>query len=211
MLMDASITGEWDVVLLLAFRDVREYESYISQLRQTDGPGAKGQQEPCSAELLQDDGRLGAPGDHNANIFIHAVHCAIDGRTGLVPRLIEGATDTIDPSIDYAVAWSARAFYGGLLFLASFTVVGLPLLLGYLTGASGKASGRETSCRFMTGRPTIMSQALRSASSGCSTSSSLSLRSPISFSTYCSGPGSPSRQRVAYDVWMICPVRQHPL
>ncbi|MGA9138589.1 MAG: Lrp/AsnC family transcriptional regulator [Methanocella sp.] len=41
VLMDASITGEWDVVLLLAFRDVREYESYISQLRQQMGPALK--------------------------------------------------------------------------------------------------------------------------------------------------------------------------
>jgi Lrp/AsnC family leucine-responsive transcriptional regulator len=41
VLMDASITGEWDVVLLLAFRDVREYESYISRLRQQMGPALK--------------------------------------------------------------------------------------------------------------------------------------------------------------------------
>ncbi len=41
VLMDASITGEWDVVLLLAFRDVKEYESYISQLRQQMGPALK--------------------------------------------------------------------------------------------------------------------------------------------------------------------------
>jgi Lrp/AsnC family leucine-responsive transcriptional regulator len=41
VLMDASITGEWDVILLLAFGDVREYESYISQLRQQLGPALK--------------------------------------------------------------------------------------------------------------------------------------------------------------------------
>lgn len=39
--MDISITGEWDVMLLLAFRDVREYESYISRLRQRMGPALK--------------------------------------------------------------------------------------------------------------------------------------------------------------------------
>lgn len=33
VLMDMSITGEWDVMLLLAFRNVREYESYINSLR----------------------------------------------------------------------------------------------------------------------------------------------------------------------------------
>ncbi|HMK45998.1 MAG TPA: Lrp/AsnC family transcriptional regulator [Methanocella sp.] len=33
VITDVSITGEWDVMLLLAFMDVREYESYISQLR----------------------------------------------------------------------------------------------------------------------------------------------------------------------------------
>ncbi|MGA9138587.1 MAG: DUF4013 domain-containing protein [Methanocella sp.] len=47
-------------------------------------------------------------------------------------RLIEGATDTIDVSIDYAVARRPRLLYGGLLFLASLTVIGLPLLIGYL-------------------------------------------------------------------------------
>jgi len=41
VLMDASITGEWDVVLLLAFKDVREYESYISDLRRLMGPALK--------------------------------------------------------------------------------------------------------------------------------------------------------------------------
>ncbi|HEY3273676.1 MAG TPA: Lrp/AsnC family transcriptional regulator [Methanocella sp.] len=41
VLMDASITGEWDVILLLAFGDVREYESYISRLRQQLGPALK--------------------------------------------------------------------------------------------------------------------------------------------------------------------------
>jgi len=33
VITDVSITGEWDVMLLLAFMDVREYESYINQLR----------------------------------------------------------------------------------------------------------------------------------------------------------------------------------
>jgi Lrp/AsnC family leucine-responsive transcriptional regulator len=41
VLMDASITGEWDVILMLAFGDVREYESYISHLRQQLGPALK--------------------------------------------------------------------------------------------------------------------------------------------------------------------------
>ncbi len=41
VLMDVSITGEWDVMLLLAFRDVREYESYISQLRRQMGLALK--------------------------------------------------------------------------------------------------------------------------------------------------------------------------
>ncbi len=41
VLMDASITGEWDVILLLAFGNVREYESYISGLRQQLGPALK--------------------------------------------------------------------------------------------------------------------------------------------------------------------------
>jgi Lrp/AsnC family leucine-responsive transcriptional regulator len=41
VLLDASITGEWDVILLLAFGDVREYESYISGLRQQLGPALK--------------------------------------------------------------------------------------------------------------------------------------------------------------------------
>jgi Lrp/AsnC family leucine-responsive transcriptional regulator len=41
VLMDASITGEWDVILMLAFGDVREYESYISGLRQQLGPALK--------------------------------------------------------------------------------------------------------------------------------------------------------------------------
>jgi Lrp/AsnC family leucine-responsive transcriptional regulator len=41
VLLDASITGEWDVVLMLAFGDVREYESYISGLRQQMGPALK--------------------------------------------------------------------------------------------------------------------------------------------------------------------------
>lgn len=38
VLMDVSITGEWDVMLILAFRDVREYESYINDLRVKVGP-----------------------------------------------------------------------------------------------------------------------------------------------------------------------------
>ena len=41
VLMDVSITGEWDVMLLLAFHDVREYESYISQIRRRLGPALK--------------------------------------------------------------------------------------------------------------------------------------------------------------------------
>lgn len=41
VLMDASITGEWDVILLLAFGDVHEYESYLSGLRQQLGPALK--------------------------------------------------------------------------------------------------------------------------------------------------------------------------
>lgn len=38
VLMDVSITGEWDVMLLLAFRDVRDYESYINRIRLKMGP-----------------------------------------------------------------------------------------------------------------------------------------------------------------------------
>lgn len=41
ILMDVSITGEWDVMLLLAFHDVKEYESYISDLRMKMGPRLK--------------------------------------------------------------------------------------------------------------------------------------------------------------------------
>ncbi len=41
VLVDASITGEWDVILMLAFGDVREYESYIGHLRQQLGPALK--------------------------------------------------------------------------------------------------------------------------------------------------------------------------
>ena len=41
VITDVSITGEWDVMLLLAFMDVREYESYISQLRLGMGPVLK--------------------------------------------------------------------------------------------------------------------------------------------------------------------------
>jgi DNA-binding Lrp family transcriptional regulator len=33
VLMDVSITGEWDVMLLLAFCDVKEYEFYTNDLR----------------------------------------------------------------------------------------------------------------------------------------------------------------------------------
>lgn len=33
VLMDVSITGEWDVMLLLAFCDVKEYEYYTNDLR----------------------------------------------------------------------------------------------------------------------------------------------------------------------------------
>lgn len=38
VLMDVSITGEWDVMLLLAFCDVREYEYYTNDLRARMGP-----------------------------------------------------------------------------------------------------------------------------------------------------------------------------
>ncbi|MCD1295171.1 Lrp/AsnC family transcriptional regulator [Methanocella sp. CWC-04] len=38
VLMDVSITGEWDVMLLLAFHDVREYETYINEMRIRMGP-----------------------------------------------------------------------------------------------------------------------------------------------------------------------------
>lgn len=38
VITDISITGEWDVMLMLAFKDVREYESYISQVRVKMGP-----------------------------------------------------------------------------------------------------------------------------------------------------------------------------
>ena len=41
VLMDVSITGEWDVMLLLAFKDVREYESYLSDIRRGMGPALK--------------------------------------------------------------------------------------------------------------------------------------------------------------------------
>ena len=32
VLMDVSITGEWDVMLMLAFNDVKDYESYIGDM-----------------------------------------------------------------------------------------------------------------------------------------------------------------------------------
>ncbi|AFC99798.1 Transcriptional regulator, MarR family [Methanocella conradii HZ254] len=38
VLMDVSITGEWDVMLLLAFCNVKEYEYYINSLRVRMGP-----------------------------------------------------------------------------------------------------------------------------------------------------------------------------
>lgn len=41
VIMDVSVTGEWDALLLLAFKDVREYESYISRIRLTMGPMLK--------------------------------------------------------------------------------------------------------------------------------------------------------------------------
>ncbi|CAJ37830.1 Lrp/AsnC family transcriptional regulator [Methanocella arvoryzae] len=37
VIMDVSVTGEWDAMLLLAFKDVREYESYISHIRLSMG------------------------------------------------------------------------------------------------------------------------------------------------------------------------------
>ena len=33
VLMDASITGEWDIMQVLAFRDTQEYDEYIANLR----------------------------------------------------------------------------------------------------------------------------------------------------------------------------------
>jgi Lrp/AsnC family transcriptional regulator, leucine-responsive regulatory protein len=41
VIMDVSITGEWDVMLLLAFGNVREYESYTNRLRERMGPMLK--------------------------------------------------------------------------------------------------------------------------------------------------------------------------
>ena len=41
VLMDVSITGEWDVMLLLAFSDVKEYEYYTNDLRARMGPMLK--------------------------------------------------------------------------------------------------------------------------------------------------------------------------
>jgi Lrp/AsnC family leucine-responsive transcriptional regulator len=38
VLMDVSVTGEWDVLLLLAFCNVKEYEYYINDLRVRMGP-----------------------------------------------------------------------------------------------------------------------------------------------------------------------------
>ncbi len=38
VLMDVSVTGEWDVMLLLAFCSVKEYEYYINGLRVRMGP-----------------------------------------------------------------------------------------------------------------------------------------------------------------------------
>jgi DNA-binding Lrp family transcriptional regulator len=33
VLMDASVTGEWDVMQVLAFKDTREYDRFVSHLR----------------------------------------------------------------------------------------------------------------------------------------------------------------------------------
>lgn len=33
VLMDVSITGEWDVMLMLAFEDVKDYEKYTNDMR----------------------------------------------------------------------------------------------------------------------------------------------------------------------------------
>lgn len=41
VLMDVSITGEWDVMLLLAFCNVQEYEYYTNDLRARMGPMLK--------------------------------------------------------------------------------------------------------------------------------------------------------------------------
>jgi Lrp/AsnC family leucine-responsive transcriptional regulator len=41
VLMDVSITGEWDVMLLLAFCNVKEYEYYTNDLRVRMGPMLK--------------------------------------------------------------------------------------------------------------------------------------------------------------------------
>lgn len=41
VLMDVSITGEWDVMLLLAFCNVKEYEFYTNDLRARMGPMLK--------------------------------------------------------------------------------------------------------------------------------------------------------------------------
>lgn len=41
VIMDVSITGEWDVMLLLAFCNVKEYEYYTNELRVRMGPMLK--------------------------------------------------------------------------------------------------------------------------------------------------------------------------
>lgn len=41
VLMDVSITGEWDVMLLLAFCNVKEYEYYTNDMRARMGPMLK--------------------------------------------------------------------------------------------------------------------------------------------------------------------------
>jgi Lrp/AsnC family leucine-responsive transcriptional regulator len=33
VMMDASVTGEWDIIQVLAFKDTSEYDQYISNLR----------------------------------------------------------------------------------------------------------------------------------------------------------------------------------
>lgn len=37
VLMDASVTGEWDVMQILAFRNTKEYDQYIANLRKKYG------------------------------------------------------------------------------------------------------------------------------------------------------------------------------
>lgn len=41
VLTDVSITGEWDVMLMLAFEDVKDYEEYINVMRSKMGPMIK--------------------------------------------------------------------------------------------------------------------------------------------------------------------------